>query len=292
MEKHREEHRVARMCSVIEVSRAGYYAWRRRPQSARSRANEALSSEIAEIFDDSDQTYGAIRVHRTLRKRGDRVGLHRVARLMRERGLRVHRRRRYRPTTTDSKHDHPIAPNRLQRDFTATRINERWVGDLTYIETGEGWLYLAVVLDLFSRRIVGWDTSRRTDGALTLSALRAALARRQPGPGLLHHTDRGSQYAAIDYRLELDGAEAIASMSRKGDCYDNAAMESFFATLKRELVHRRRWATRDDARAALFEWIEGRYNRIRLHSTLDYCSPAEYEEEASLTSTPCPLNRG
>ena len=280
------------MCSVIEVSRAGYYAWRRRPRSARSRANEALSSEIAEIFADSDQTYGAIRVHRTFRKRGDRVGLNRIARLMRERGLRVHRRRRYRPTTTNSKHELPIAPNRLQRDFTATRINERWVGDITYIETGEGWLYLAVVLELFSRRVVGWDTSRRIDGVLTLSALRVALARRQPGPGLLHHSDRGSQYAAIDYRLELNGAEAIASMSRKGDCYDNAAMESFFATLKRELVYRRRWATRDEARAALFEWIEGRYNRIRLHSTLDYCSPAEYEEEASLTSNPCPPNRG
>lgn len=279
------------MCSVLEVSRAGYYAWRSRPRSARARANEALSSEVTELFEDSDRTYGAIRIQRTLQKRGERVGLHRIARLMRERGLRVRRRRRFRPTT-DSKHTLPIAPNRLNREFTATRVNERWVGDITYIDTGEGWLYLAVVLDLYSRRVVGWETSRRIDGALTLSALRSAMSRRQPSAGLLHHTDRGSQYAAIDYRLELDGAEAIASMSRKGDCYDNAAMESFFATLKKELVYQRRWLTRDQARSELFEWIEARYNRRRLHSTLDYCSPAEYEEKADLTSNPCPPNRG
>ena len=282
---------MARMCRVLELSRSGYYAWRCRPVSARARANEALLQEIETAFVDSDRTYGSKRVHRRLLKDGVRCGRHRVARLMRASGLAARRRRRYRPTT-DSSHALPVAPNWLNREFAASRMNERWVGDITYLATGEGWLYLAVVLDLFSRRVVGYAMSSRIDRELTLAALRMAVSQRQPEPGLLHHTDRGSQYAAIDYREALEDAAMFCSMSRKGNCCDNAAMESFFSTLKRELVHRRRFETRDQARLEIFEWIEATYNRRRLHSSLDYCSPVEYEETSRITSTECPLNRG
>lgn len=287
MDRHRFEFHVARMASVLEVSRAGYYAWRRRGTSARGRANQALAVEIGALFEDSDRQYGVRRMQRVFRRQGRSVGRHRIARLMRQQGLWPRRRRRVRPTT-DARHALPVAPNRLQRDFRASEPNRRWAGDISFIPTGEGWLYLAVILDLYSRRVVGWAMGARITQQLTRDALHMALRQRRPDPGLLHHTDRGSQYAAGEYQLDLEAVGGVCSMSRRGDCYDNAVVESFFSTLKTELVHRRRWPTRAAAQAEIFEWIEARYNRKRLHSTLDYRSPVEYEEERQLTSTPCP----
>jgi transposase InsO family protein len=215
---------------------------------------------------------------RELRAEGHRCGRHRVARIMRAAGLRARRRPRRRPRTTDSRHALPVAPNVLAQDFQVETPDRVWVGDITYVPTGEGWLYLAVLLDLCSRRVVGWALDRTIDRSLTLRALAMALQRRRPGSELLHHTDRGSQYAATDYQLELEAARIRCSMSRKGNCYDNAVAESFFATLKKEHVHHRRWRTRDEARSDLFEYIEGFYNHRRRHSALGYRSPVEYEE--------------
>ena len=230
----------------------------------------------------SDQTYGAPRVHRELRAEGRRVGKKRVARLMRADGLVAERRKPRGVRTTDSTHAHPIAPNLLERRFDVNGIRETdrvWVSDLTYVPTGEGWLYLAVVLDLKSRRVVGWAMRSTLEAELALSALRMALAARQPRPGLVHHSDRGVQYACGDYRALLAAQQIEASMSRHGDCWDNAVAESFFATLELELIARHRWATRSAARQAIFRYIETWYNPRRRHSTLGYLSPVEYEQQ-------------
>jgi putative transposase len=267
---------IAFMCTRLEVTTSGFYAWRKRPPSARALADGALLKEVRAIHAASGGRYGSPRVHRELAAKGLSASKHRVARLMRENGLRGKRRRKFRHTT-DSNHSMPVAPNTLARDFTADAPNEAWVTDITYIPTGEGWLYLAAILDLYSRRVVGWSMSERITRQLTLDALSMAIAARAPARGLLHHSDRGSQYASGDYRAALADAGIECSMSRKGNCWDNAVAESFFATLKTELVHDANWKTRAEARSAIFEYIEAFYNRRRLHSSIGYVSPEEFE---------------
>ena len=269
---------VERMCHVLGVSRSGYYAWRGRRPSRRARANQRLLVEVKAIHAKKNHdTYGSPRVHRELQKRGRVCGRHRVARLMRKHGIRAKQVRRFRPVTTDSKHALPVAPNRLDRDFSATGPDQRWAADITYIRTGEGWLYLAVILDLFSRLVVGWAVGDSLCRHLPLRALQMALGRRRPRPGMLHHSDRGSQYASGDYQDLLAQHGLVCSMSRKGDCYDNAVVESFFDSLKVERVYHQDYRTRREATADLFEYIEIFYNRQRLHSYLGHVSPAEFE---------------
>jgi len=273
------EHPILALCENLRVSRSGYYDWRRRrlAPGPRARETQALARAIESIHAESHRTYGSPRIVDELRTRGHRHGRNRVARLMKSQGLCGRQRGRYRVRTTDSNHDHPIAPNRLADAPAATRPNQIWLGDITYIETREGWLYLAGVLDLYSRRIVGWAMSERIDTALTLSALNMGLLHRQPPPKLLFHSDRGVQYASADYRAALAQAGLIASMSRKANCYDNASMESFWSTLKLEMVYRRDFATRAQARTAIFDYIETFYNRQRIHSALGSRSPADFE---------------
>jgi putative transposase len=264
------------LCRVLEVSRSGYHAWVRREPSKRKVADARLAAEAAAIHRRSRATYGSPRVHAELASRGHRVGRKRVARLMRQCGLQARRKRRFRKTT-DSNHHDPIAPNLVARNFTATAPNQVWVTDVTAISTGEGWLFLAVILDLFSRRAVGWAVSAQNDTALALDALRRAWRQRRPPRGLVHHSDRGSPYASADYRRALRGYGMVASMSRKGDCWDNAVAESFFATLRAELVDYADYPTRQVAVASIGEYIDGFYNLSRRHSTLGYLNPIEYE---------------
>lgn len=264
------------LCAVLEVSRSGYYAWKARPPPARAQADEQLGVEIAAIHRRSRGTYGSPRVHAELRAKDRRVSKKRVARVMREKKLVARRKRPFR-RTTDSKHDSPIAPNVLERNFEQEEPNKVWVTDVTYIFTAEGWLYLAVMIDLFSRRVVGWATSDTNDRALALDALYQALHARHPGAGLVHHSDRGSPYASEDYRKALRDCGITASMSRTGDCWDNAIAESFFATLKGELVDHERYATRAAAVASIGDYIERFYNTQRRHSHLGYVSPIEFE---------------
>jgi putative transposase len=267
---------IAFMCDRLGVSKSGFYAWRGRPPSSRSIEDERLLAQIRAVHAESRGRYGSPRVHRELAARGIHVNKHRVARLMRENGLRGRRRRRFRHTT-DSNHAMPLAPNTLARAFTAEAPNRVWVTDITYVPTREGWLYLAAILDLYSRRVVGWSMSDRITRQLTLDALSMGLQARTPPMGLLHHSDRGSQYASADYRAALASAGIECSMSRKGDCWDNAVAESFFGTLKTELVHEADWATRAEARSAIFEYLEVFYNRRRIHSSIGYVSPEEFE---------------
>jgi transposase InsO family protein len=279
--RHVDEFDVRLMCRLLEVSPAGYYAWRKRPPSERAIADERLLLNIRIAHAKSDGNYGAPRVQRELTDDDIHVGTKRVARLMRANGLKGRAPRRRRPRTTDSTHDHPVAPNRLARQFdvNGVALNRVWVSDITYVPTQEGWLYLATVLDLASRRCVGWAMRETLEPELALSALTMAIAARRPTPGLIHHSDRGSQYACADYRALLEHHGMIASMSRKGNCWDNAVAESFFATLELELIMKHRWATRDDARRAIFRYIETWYNRERRHSTLGYVSPVVYEHQ-------------
>lgn len=262
------------LCEVLGVSRSGYYAWARRAESARATADRALSAEIQAAHHASRARYGSPRVHAELRARGRRVGRKRVARLMRGMGLAARRRRRFR-RTTDSRHSFPIAPNLLARNFTAQAPDRVWLADITYIWTAEGWLYLAAVLDLYTRKVVGWAMAEHLGHELALAALDMAIARQRPAPGLVHHADRGVQYAAHRYRARLQHHGMLCSMSRKGDCWDNAPMESFFATLKRELVEGANYQTRDGARADVFQYLEGFYNQRRLHSSLGYLTPEQ-----------------
>lgn len=278
MERLRGQFSVSAMCRVFEVSRSGYYAWRPRAKSRRAKENEALTGQIKAVFTESWQTYGSPRIFRELRARGVGCGRHRVARLMRRAGLRALVRRRYR-ATTDSAHSLPVCKNLLGRAFQVEQPNRVWASDITYIATEAGWMYLAVVLDLCSRRVVGWSMKPTLERELVLGALHMALGARAVRKGLLHHSDRGSQYASWDYQRLLEKAGLRASMSGRGNCYDNAVVESFFATLKKELIHRRRYRTREEARADIFEYIEVFYNRKRLHSTLGYRSPVAYEAD-------------
>lgn len=264
------------MGRVLGVSRSGYYSWRRRPESERSCRNRTLVWQIRGIHERSRRTYGSPRVTDELRENGVRCSRHRVARLMRLHGIRAKTVRKFR-VTTDSKHHLPVAPNRLNREFAVSRPNVAWASDITCLWTSEGWLYLAGVMDLYSRRLVGWAMSHRPDSELTLTALRQALGQRRPPAGLLHHSDRGKQYASGAYQELLGLYGLVGSMSRKGDCWDNAPMESFFGTLKQELVYPERLATRKEAKAKVFEYIELFYNRQRRHSALGSQSPAEFE---------------
>jgi len=291
VERHRSEFPVVLMCRVLGVARSGYYAWRKREPSARARSNERLRLEVRAIHRATRERYGSPRVHAELRARGERVSRKRVARLMRQDGLRGRKRRRFR-TTTNSRHANPVAPNVLERRFSVEEIagpDRVWAADITYVPTREGWLYLAVVLDLASRLVVGWSMGETLESTLAVRALEMALHGRQPGEGLLHHSDRGVQYASYEYRALLEGREVVASMSRKGNCWDNAVAESFFATVEIELLQGADWHTRNQARRAIFEFIEVWYNRQRRHSSLGYLTPAEFDKrlwEASRATLP------
>jgi len=275
----KSDHAILLLCANLDVSPSGYYDWQRRRRTPGPRAlqNQTLVRQIAGIHIQSRQTYGSPRIVEALRKQGARHGRNRIARLMREAGLCGRQKGRYRVQTTDSNHDQPIAPNLMAQAPAAAAPNQIWVGDITYVETQEGWLYLAAVLDRYSRKIVGWAMSERIDTALVLKAFDMALLHRQPTATLLFHSDRGVQYASADYRHALTQAGLVASMSRKGNCYDNATMESFWSTLKLELIYRRKFATRSEARSQIFEYIESFYNRQRAHSALDYRSPVDFE---------------
>ena len=279
IEAHRGAYTLVLMCRVLEVSRSGFYAWEGRGPSARAQAEERLREKIVEIFNESHQTYGSPRMRRELRAQGIGTSKRRVERVMGENGLRARVRRRF-VVTTNSAHAEPVAPNHLDRRFGvegAEGPDRVWVSDITYIPTAQGWIYLAVVLDLATRMVVGWSMWTTLDTGLALDALRMALGRRRPGPGVLHHSDRGCQYASAAYRAVLVAEGMVASMSRKGNCWDNAVAESFFATLEWELIERHRWKTQDEARSAVFEYIETWYNARRRHSSLGYVSPAAYE---------------
>jgi transposase InsO family protein len=271
----------------LRVAKSGYYAWCGREPSARHREDETITQRIRQRFEASRQTYGSPRILRDLPEEGIACGKHRVAKLMKQAGLCARLPRRFQVTTNtftqrvDSKHALPVAKNLRNQDFTASRADERWAADITYRWTGEGWLYLAVVLDLFSRRIVGWSMQASLHEELVLGALAMAPGQRRPDCGLLHHSDRGSQYASTDYQTQLEEAQIACSRSRGGSCcFDNAVVESFFGTLKNELVHRCRFTTRDVARQEVFEYIEVWYNRQRRHSRLGYVSPAAFERGA------------
>jgi putative transposase len=281
VDEHRGVWPVRVMCRVLGVSASGYYAWRTRGESPRAKANHVLLGTIRAIHAESGGAYGAPRVHAVLRSHGRRIGRHRIARLMRGAGLRGLAAIPRRVRTTDSRHDHPIAPNRLRRNFTATAPNQVWLADLTYVRTGEGWLFLAALIDMFTRKVVGWAVRDTLHADIALEALAMAVERQRPAPGLIHHSDRGVQYAAHDYRKALAAAGMTPSMSRKGNCLDNAPMESFFHTLKVERIHHRVYATRAEARRDLFAYIEGFYNSRRLHSGIGYRSPADMERMAA-----------
>jgi putative transposase len=276
VQEHRETFRVGMMCKVLKVSRSGYYAWRERQPSAREREDRELARRIHVIHRDSRETYGSPRIHARLRKEGATVGRHRVARLMRWEGLRGCAKQRFRRTAT-VRAPLPAAPNRLNGDFSAKAPNQIWVSDITFVRTREGWLYLAIVLDLFSRKIVGHASASNPRQELALEALHQALITRRPQPGLIHHSDRGGQYLSAEYQDRLDRHGIVCSMSRPGRCADNAAAESFFHTLKTEWLYHFDFFTREEARLAIFDYVEAFYNRNRMHSSLDYHSPEEYE---------------
>lgn len=284
IDAQRPEHPLTRLCRVVGVSRSGYYAWRRRPVSARAAANIHLLVQMQRLHLRTKQRYGAVKLWRALRLAGILCGRHRVARLRRQHGLMAQRVRRFRMMS--ERHEFaPPAPNRLQQIFVAPAANRIWAGDLTAIATRAGWLYLAVLLDLYSRRVIGWAMSAKPDQQVALQALQMALAHRRPRPGLIHHTDQGALYTSAAYQHLLAQRGLIPSMSRKGNCFDNAVVESFFSTLKNELVHEQTFHTREDAQAAVFEFIEVFYNRQRLHQTLGYISPMQFE------AVPCTLTR-
>jgi transposase InsO family protein len=274
-----KEYTVSDLCVALGVSRSGYYAWVGGTPGQRAQANERLEKQIAALFAQSRASYGSPRITAALRQRGERCNHKRVERLMREKGLRGRLQRRYRVRTTDSRHDQPIAPNLLAKQPSCTAPNQVWLTDITYIPTGEGWLYLAGVLDRYSRKVVGWAMGESLATALPLAALTMAVQQRRPAQGLVHHSDRGVQYASEDYRKKLAAHTLTASMSRKANCYDNATMESFWSTLKHELIYRCSYQTRTQAQQSIFEWIEVFYNRTRLHSSLGFKSPVDFENQ-------------
>jgi putative transposase len=286
--QHQEEFVVSQACQVLEVSESGYYAWKRRNASSRQQEDQVLSQQIQRIFQEGRGVYGSPRIHAVLVRQGLPCSRKRVIRLMRQAGL-VAARKCHKTRTTDSHHAHPIAPNRLQRDFAAQHPNEKWVGDITGIWTQEGWLYLAGIVDCYSRLVVGWAMSPTRDERLVEDALHMALGRRHPVEGLLHHSDRGSQYTSSAYRALLAEHGVTVSMSRKGDCWDNALMESVWATVKGECADRHVFVSHQVARAILFEYLEVFYNRQRIHSALGYQSPAHFEQTAVSSDSSCTL---
>jgi putative transposase len=281
IEDHRSVWPIAVQCEVLQVARSGYYAWRKRPPSPRAQRQANLTDRIQAIHAQKHQdVYGALRIHQELIAQGHACNRKTVAKCMKAAGIRAKTVQKFRVLTTDSNHSHPVAPNLVDRNFTPSERNQTWTADITYIPTDEGWLYLAAVEDLFSRKIVGWSMSDRMDSRLVVDALEMALHRELPGEGLRAHSDRGVQYASEHYQNLLRKHDITCSMSRKANCWDNAPMESFFATLKKELVHHQRYQTRDEARRSLFEYIETFYNRVRRHSALGYLSPAQFEQAA------------
>ena len=282
IEGHRGRWPVRLMCRVLAVSPGGYYDWRGRPQSSRTQRREALAVAIKAVHAEVKARYGSPRVHAELVARGEPCCVNTVARLMRERGIAARTRRKFR-CTTDSNHGRPVAENLVDRQFEPAAANEVWTADITSIPTREGWLYLAVVEDLFSRRVVGWSMDATMTSRLVVDALEMALVARLPGSDLVAHSDRGSQYASEHYQRRLCEEGITCSMSRRGNCWDNAAMESFFASLKKELVHDEDYATRAEAKASIFEYIEAFYNRVRRHSSLGYVAPEEYERTHNQT---------
>jgi transposase InsO family protein len=277
MHEHAGEFEVSIMCEVLEVSRSGYYAWADRPLSARAERREKLVEQIREAHEQSGGTYGSPRICAELAEQGIEACVNTVAKLMKEAQIRSIMHRQFVAHTTDSNHDLPVAPNVLDREFHADLPNQKWLTDITYIPTDEGFLYLAGVMDMCSRKIVGWSMADHLRTELCTDALNMALQSRKPGDDLLHHSDRGVQYASIDYQLLLQSHDICVSMSRVGNCYDNAAMESFWGTLKTELVHHRKYRTREEARQSIFKYIECWYNRKRRHSALGYKSPEQFE---------------
>jgi putative transposase len=267
---------IAALCRAMQVSQGGYFAWCKRAMSNRQQANQSLTDSIRVVYKENRKVYGSPRIYHDLKSQGLRCSEKRIARLMQLAGIRAQIRKRFVQTTT-SDPNLPVAENKLAREFEVDTPNARWTSDITYLWTREGWLYLAVILDLFSRRVVGWATGQTLERSLVITALNAALSSRQPEAGLLCHSDRGSQYASHDYQTLLKEAGVECSMSRKGNCWDNAPTESFFASLKRELVYGTTFATRQEAHSALFDWIEVFYNRKRRHSALGYKSPVEFE---------------
>jgi len=276
--EHEREYSVQRMCRVLAVTRSGYYAWEPEKTGPRAQENQVLVGHIHKEYKTSRQTYGSPRIWAALQGQGVTCGRHRVARLMRKEGLSPKKRRRWHPITTQRQPGVIPASNRLNQDFSATTANTKWVSDFTYIDTAEGWLYLAIILDLFSRKVIGWAMAEHMNATLVKSALRMALRTRQPAANLLHHSDQGSQYTSAAYESQLVDANIQMSMSRVGNCYDNAVAESFFGTLKAECVTSQ-FATHALARTTIFEYIEVWYNRQRLHSTLGYLSPVDFERQ-------------
>jgi putative transposase len=277
--KYEGTFKVGLMCQLFNVTRGGYYAWFKRPKSRRSRENEKFKVKILDIFHNSHRTYGAPRIHEELRSLGLPCGRHRVARLMKELGIKAKTKRRFK-ATTNSKHNLPVAPNLLEQNFEVTAPNKVWASDITYIPTQEGWLYLAVSMDLYSRMVVGWSMGDRITKQLVINAFNMAAKNRPGIEGSVHHSDRGSQYASYEFQNILESYNMLCSMSRKGNCYDNAVVESFFHSLKTEWVHHYRYKTRKEAKASIFEYIEIFYNRQRRHSHLNYLCPADYEHWA------------
>ena len=281
VKEHRRTWPVVVICRVLKVSRSGFFAWLKRPPSKRRRRQEELIEKIKAAHQENRELYGSPRLYRALRIDGQIVCRNTVAKLMRQAKIRAKTRRRFVPRTTDSTHRQPVAQNVLQRDFTAAAPDRKWLTDITYVPTDQGWLYLAGVLDVFSRKIVGWAMADHMQVDLVSDALKMALEHRRPaGDQLLHHSDRGAQYASEDYQQILTSHRITVSMSGRGDCYDNAMMESFWATLKTELVHQQQYSTHEQARGSIFEYIEVFYNRKRLHSSLGYVSPESFEAAA------------
>ena len=276
IDRRRDQYPIRMMCHSLKVSRSGYYAWRSRPESSRAKTDRELTSAIQRLHAQSKGIYGSPKIRYELKSEGYHCGRHKVARLMRIAGLRGCPKKRFR-VTTQCDPTHPVADNLLQQDFSAEAINQRWASDITYIATNQGWLYLAVVMDLYSRKIVGWSMSRWINRHLVIDAFRMAIGNRQPKGVLIHHSDRGAQYTSDDFRDELDKYDVWCSMSGRGNCYDNAVVESFFGLLKREWVNRVRYRTREEARADIFEYVECFYNRKRRHSYLGNMSPEAYE---------------
>lgn len=267
------------MCGIFGVSRGGYYAWRRRDHSLQDAEELKLLRAIEDVHRSSRKNYGSPRIYRQLKGMGHAVGKTKVERVMKKHGIRAKTKRKFR-VTTDSKHKLPVAPNLLARNFSPAKPNQTWAGDITYVWTREGWLFLAVIVDLFSRQIVGWSLDKTMTRELVLSALRQAYFRRKPGTGLVFHSDRGSQYCSKEFRQQLREYRMVQSQSRKANCWDNACVESFFHTLKTELIYHEDFQTRDEAQRVIFEWVEAFYNRQRLHSTLGYLSPVDFERRS------------
>nr|WP_232508253.1 IS3 family transposase [Macrococcus sp. IME1552] len=278
MDKHRHEFRVTKMCKVLGVSKSGYYDWKKHEDSAQQKRREALKKEIYKIYIGSQKRYGSPKITNKLREQGHNVSQRTVTRLMKDMNIRSITKKKYK-ATTNSKHNLPIYPNLLNQQFKVEKLGTAWVSDITYVYTREGWLYLATVMDLFSRRIIGWAMSSRMTKELVISALERAYMTQEPRDGLIHHSDRGSQYSSVEYQKKLREKEITTSMSRKGNCYDNACIESFHSIIKKELIHHCDYKTRNEAMFSIMEYILTFYNSTRIHSTLNYLSPIEFEKK-------------